>query len=674
MFSNRNSLDSPPPHSQFRRPWSPDAYEDAIPGNTSYGRWQNSQMEHTLSDQGHQSGSQPGTSSGHRQQQYQQQRRREASEVSVEALDLADYAKTLRARQTEDPYPPFPSQFHQPEREPQAHYPPSSFPNTYLPQLAHSRDSLAMHPPSLVSRGPTLSSATTNHTGSSSAPSFAQRAARRPYSLPATPKNSSQGSHSSRGQGGPRQSPLHRPGQLHPSGVGGPYIVDPTLNPSSDEIDISNFPKWSRGWYTNNSNPHLHSSTKKFGDMDDMYNALPQANLNGNSTSKKHMSPFDPGYVHNSHGTYTNSTLDPYDVPPPLSAGHDSTRDLLPWGSEPPEYGAPIDPLTKEERYRMLEREYGGTGKSGKGKDKDSGWGLVDEDGKPLVGTIDEKGSLVTSGPKRRIAVRVMQFFFTVGACIPAIYAAVAIKPTDPKDPPPPANKPPVFVLYIVSSLTLLGILYLFVVRPCCIRRSKPSSKSPLTNMGMMVLPVNGPGGKKGGKYKPPKGGKKGKKGKYGPGGGPGDVQVNLIVDPKAFQPPDADDETDDEEDGVEDDEMIPGGFGGYDDRERARRKKKRRRRRGIMEGMRMEEEWKVARSWLKKMTAVDAAGLILWSGIFVFILTGKKCPSGQYNGWCNAYNVSTACACLLAVAFGFSIFFDVQDLHSSKQSPRTRS
>ena len=39
----------------------------------------------------------------------------------------------------------------------------------------------------------------------------------------------------------------------------------------------------------------------------------------------------------------------------------------------------------------------------------------------------------------------------------------------------------------------------------------------------------------------------------------------------------------------------------------------------------------------------------------------------------CNAYNVSSAAACFLCVAFGISVFFDVKDLHASKVSPRTR-
>jgi hypothetical protein len=39
----------------------------------------------------------------------------------------------------------------------------------------------------------------------------------------------------------------------------------------------------------------------------------------------------------------------------------------------------------------------------------------------------------------------------------------------------------------------------------------------------------------------------------------------------------------------------------------------------------------------------------------------------------CNAYNVSSAAACLLSIAFGVSTFFDVKDLYASKLSPRTR-
>ena len=43
------------------------------------------------------------------------------------------------------------------------------------------------------------------------------------------------------------------------------------------------------------------------------------------------------------------------------------------------------------------------------------------------------------------------------------------------------------------------------------------------------------------------------------------------------------------------------------------------------------------------------------------------------YGYRCNAYNVSSAAACFLCVAFGVSVFFDVKDLHASKVSPRTR-
>ncbi|KAF9447889.1 hypothetical protein P691DRAFT_621595, partial [Macrolepiota fuliginosa MF-IS2] len=98
----------------------------------------------------------------------------------------------------------------------------------------------------------------------------------------------------------------------------------------------------------------------------------------------------------------------------------------------------------------MLEREFGPN--SARGKDKSQG-DFVDKNGKPLIGTVDANGSLVTQGPKKRVAVRVFQILFALGAGIPAIYAAVAIKPNPPA---PPANTPAAYILYVLSPLTFL--------------------------------------------------------------------------------------------------------------------------------------------------------------------------------------------------------------------------
>lgn len=318
---------------------------------------------------------------------------------------------------------------------------------------------------------------------------------------------------------------------------------------------------------------------------------------------------------------------------------------------------------------RMLQKEFG-TKANAKGKD--AGRGLVDEEGKPMIGTVDERGQLVTVGPRRRVVLKTLQVLLAAAACIPAIYAALVIKVKDPKNPPPPANKPATFILYILSSVTLLTLLYMFVFRPCCFVRPKSRSKHPLggpPNMGMMVLPVGAGGGKK---TKKPKAGKR-QKGKWGPPGAQ-DVQVNLIVDPAAFHPPEAS-SSESEEDG--DETAMPGSFGPYDGRqkqERRRKRKRQRRRRGVFEGLAMEEQWRAARAWTKRVAAINAAGLVCWGGAFVFTMLEKRCPSGGFNGWCNAFNVSVASACLLAVSFAVGIFFNVQDLHASKQSPRTRS
>ncbi|KAF5331173.1 hypothetical protein D9619_005350 [Psilocybe cf. subviscida] len=563
MYSDPN-LDAPPPRSQFRRPWSPEPYTPQPPGAFS-----DDEIDYDVYD--------PAAARSH-----QHQTRREASEASVEALDLADYSRTLRQRQAEDPYPAFPSRIQS--------RPPSSF-----PPFMTSYEAM----PTELSRGPTLTSLTT-HSSEVHTP-------RRQFSLPVTPISTSHANSS-------RQIP---------------HIVDP-------EVDISQFPRWTRNWYN-------HQQEQEY----DVHAP--------HSATQLKLSPFDPAYVHNA-GPYGYNAS-----PQPLSSVSHDSRDVLPWSNEVQQY---VDPLLKEERIRMLEREFGS-----KQNLKVNHGGLVDHDGKPLVGTVDQKGRLVTVGPKRRVFFRVLQIALAAGACIPAIYAAVAIK-TDSKSPPPPANKPPVYVLYILSSVSLLVLLYMFFVRPCCCVRRKPRSRQP--NMGMMVLPVGGQGDKKKKKHK---GGKKGK-GLYGPPGAQ-DVQVNLIVDPAAFRGQEVEDS--DSEDGYDShDGSMPGGLGGagYETPEQRTRRKKRarnRRRKGIFEGMAMEEEWRAARSWAKRVAMVDAAGLVVWGAAFVFILTGKRCPSGGFNGWCNAYNTSTASACLLAVAFGVTTFFDVQDLHASKQSPRTR-
>ncbi|KXN80986.1 hypothetical protein AN958_06498 [Leucoagaricus sp. SymC.cos] len=625
MFPSR--LDSPPPprlHTYHRpRPWSPDP-NGPLPAISSLAN-----RDYTNDD--------PYSTSVPLARQ-----RREASEASIEALDLADYARTLQTRQPEDPYPASQQERYPQSQHTQDHFP-SYPPGSFIPEARGSRDSLS--PPSLVSRGVTSSSTGTTSTS---------RGGRRPFSLP-TPNSSQYALHSS--------SRSHRPQ---------PRIVEPRptypgTNPS--EIDISQFPAWSRSWYqpANRVNPHSPPP------IDDLYTAIPPSNFNTGKDKNKNL--FDPDYVHYDQeyypGTNPSALSDPV-FAPPSSMGHDSTRELLPWNHS--DNTAAVDPLTKEERMRMLEREFGPN--SGKGKGR-SGGDFLDENGKPLIGTVDEKGNLVTQGPKKRVAVRVFQTLLALGAGVPAIYAAVVIKPNPPA---PPASTPPAFALYIFSIITFLVLLYLFIFRPCCCnsrRKSKNLMTNPLAG-GMMVLPVPNTGKKKNNGKKPKKGG-----GMQGGGGDDGDVQVNLIVDPNVFSGGHGDDEDSDSEGSDRHSDGMPGGYygaGGGGLRGKSRGRRRRNKRRSVFAGLAMEAEWKRARSWAKKIAFVDVVGLIIWGAVFVLVLIGKRCPSGGFDGWgdsvirCNAYNVSSACACLLCVAFGVSIFFDVKDLHASKVSPRTRT
>ncbi|KAF9061006.1 hypothetical protein BDP27DRAFT_1394317 [Rhodocollybia butyracea] len=568
MFS-RQHLDSPPPQSQFRRPWSPDPY-DPYP---SVNRNGNNNPETYFSEEN--------TYDLHQEYpQYPQQQYQHHSDASVEALDLADYARTLRP--------------HHPETQPR--------------------------PPSLVSRGDTLSS--------TSSPTH------RPFSLP--PPS--------------RQSPYSSRNALPAShrSHNYPYLTEPDIVTSPDsEHDISQFPAWSRSWYDSGGIPLSPP---------DIYTPLPASVFD---PRRKSGGLFDP--------TMTAKRAQQFDSDLyPASYGHESTRDLLPWSSDPPEYGPSIDDNLKAERIRMLEREFGPNAKPGHQGSKSGDF--LDENGKPLVGTVDDKGNLVTKSPGKRVAARVLQIICAIAAAIPSIYAAAFMKANPAA---PPAGTLAAYVLYVTSVITLFALLFVFMVYPCCIRRNKRSGAkgaNPLAN-GMMVLPVQGlPGGKKN---------KKGGKGKKGKGNMPGgDVQVNLIVDPNIFGGNRDDEEEEDEEDDAWDWEgsSAPGGWGRSSNGAGAKKKQKRAKRRSVFVGLAMEEEWKKARSLAKKIMAFDMFGILLWGTVFVIILLGKRCPIGGFNGWCNAYNVSSAAACLLCIFFGLSVFFDIQDLHMSKASPRTRT
>ncbi|KAK7054706.1 hypothetical protein VNI00_003169 [Paramarasmius palmivorus] len=547
MYSPRH-LDSPPPPAQFRRPWSPDP-NDPLP---SFSR-NHIPDSHDDYDFDFEYSRYP-----HRQQQ--QQQRREPSDVSVEALDLADYARTLA----------------RPQRTAQGMVPDNML-NT-------------LHPPSLY-HGDTPSSSSQ---GSSSRRS-------RPFSLPPRSRSS--------------RSPA-------------PEVA------GESKIDISHFPVWSRNWYTSNrSQPEQ-----------DIYSPVPQSQFDSVRYGHKknaHSNPFDPSHTFNYHrnSTYNSWDRDPFstntrsrtsfpDYPPPpaSSHGHDS---FLPWSRnspEPPSYSSNrgdgyIDPETKEERIRMLEREFGTPDDSrptnSKGVYQDDSGELVDHSGNLIVGSVDRYGNLVTAGPKKRTFLRFMQVVLAGTAGIPAIYAALAIKPGQ-KDDPPPKGTAQAYVLYVVGALTLVGLVGLGLFSCCCRRRKGGKKGGPGMAEGgmggMMVLPVvQGLGGKKKKKNKY-------KKGKMGAPPGQ-DVQVNLIVDPTMFGGGRRDDEEEEEE------SLMPGGYG-------PQSKRKKPKRRSVFVGLAMETDWMRARGWLKKMTALDVFGVIVWGAVFVFVVMGKKCPVGDFDGW----------------------------------------
>ena len=469
----------------------------------------------------------------------------DASEPSIDALDLADYARTLNRY-------PIPSD---PAYDDYLLPPP--------PRSVSVASHASLHPPSLVSsRGtPTSQSHNTSSLRHTTHEAF----------LPSVPVYSL-----------PQPSVYIPPDNLLYS----PDISYPPLDSTSSrggvpnsEIDISQFPPWSRGWYAKDSR---------------MSKTGPQSGVS-------HAPFFEPSYR-------TTGLAGNYDL---YSATNStSPRDFVPWSStDTPNYDLPLDPELKEERIRMLEHEFRS--------------GAVAPTEEPL-GSVDEKGCLVTDGPKKRVAVRVIETVLALGIAVSVVYAALVrcylqsrsalisvLQWIKTPQPPPPQSKPHTFALYALSVLTSMFLLYRFLFRPCCCgSRRKKRTPTGFGPGGLAVLPVQGLPGEKAKK--------KGKKGKQERG----DVQVNLIVDPTMFGSVRPDDEEIANFDELSSSLSQSGASG-------------RPKRRSIFEGLAIEEEWRAARKALKQMLFLDTVCFFLWSAEFMWILMRERCPPGSFNGWC---------------------------------------
>jgi hypothetical protein len=97
---------------------------------------------------------------------------------------------------------------------------------------------------------------------------------------------------------------------------------------------------------------------------------------------------------------------DPY-----AASNSSSSRDYVPWSNtDTPNFDVPLDPELKEERIRMLEHEFR------------SAVEVAEEE---PVGSVDQKGRLITDGPKKRVAIRVTEALLALGISFSVIYAAL---------------------------------------------------------------------------------------------------------------------------------------------------------------------------------------------------------------------------------------------------------
>ena len=277
-----------------------------------------------------------------------QHQRHEVSDPSVEAFDLADYARTLNR----NPYDlPYPNDDYLSSPPPTRSFSLATHTSSQPPSLVSSRGTPTSHPHSTPSRRnidhrlftpsiPAQSSALT---------SVYNLSGNVPYS--------------------------HEP--LSPLNAGSSHDV--TL-PS--EIDITHFPSWSHGWY---------AKEKKWSPIGQLH-------------EPSRASFFDPAYP---TAAKTGNKYDVY-----AAASSLSSRDFVPWAdSDIPDYNSPLDPELKQERVRMLEHEFGSTA-PGPAKQEP-------------IGSVNEKGRLITDGPRKRTLIRAIEVLLALGIATSLIYAAL---------------------------------------------------------------------------------------------------------------------------------------------------------------------------------------------------------------------------------------------------------
>lgn len=379
--------------------------------------------------------------------------------------------------------------------------------------------------------------------------------------------------------------------------------------------------------------------------------------------------PGFPNWSHTWYGGHLSADGHAYTMVPPGSGQSGWESETLSRHGPPGPYGPypygrtqGMPDYVKEERIRMLEKEFGPKTKhKSKNKNKAADGDSDDQgDQQPEqvpIGGVDDKGRLKLPRHKIRVTTRWLQCIISLAAAGLGIGGFIMVRP---QEKAPPSGTLASFVLYGVSALSSIICLWLFAFKPCCRSNREPASAGPGGASSGMVIPIMAGGGAGG---KPPKGmfGKK----KNIPTQG---TTVNLIVDPSllsggkrssnSYSSSDTD---------TDSDSTLPG-------EDRRRRRKKKRSKLGMLGNMKLEARWRVARTSLKWDCAWDIVLCLMWGAAAVMALgVGKKCPSGSAEGWCNLYNGAIACAVVGTVLGLVAIYCDVVGLRASKLPPKAR-
>ncbi|CAO1614920.1 unnamed protein product [Sympodiomycopsis kandeliae] len=486
-----------------------------------------------------------------------------------------------------------------------------------------------------------------------------------------------------------QQSPHYNTGQYYPSAASEPGIGQqqyPTSAQMYDDPYAAEGPGYfyqppirpqsvaSSSAYTLTHPPALYPASPVSETPPAIFGIHADHHAGSNGKPRREHLPSFPSWSRHWYDGHLSANGHAYtSVPPPDGASGWESETLTRSGKSPRRGGRYSADFVKEERMRMLEKQFGKPKVKHRGDGEDEEEEQGEENGEPPYdpdaelspGQVTSKGSIKMHWAKTYLTLKVLAMLFALVAVVTGVALVLMIKPSTDSIPAIKSS-PTGYILHVASLLSLVVLSYLFLFRPCCCDPARSAAKRKglqgpeqgnAGGLGGMIIPVisGGVGGNG------PKRGFFGrKKNKFGHAEGhqPMGTTVNLIVDPSmltqtqggkrkqkrrkdhGYSSASSNDSSDDDDDEGPD---LPGNF------------RNGKRRLNPLESMQQRRLQNLAiESFKKSLTILTLFTILLLILIvLLFVFSKGKAINCVSNGssWCLVWKLELASNILIVIA-----------------------